>query len=400
MEKSSGDDEPQPRASRSRRTPARAARNAAAHDAHSRLATAAPATHSSSIATVAQLSDFEELIDVRSESEYREDHIPGAINCPVLDDSERALVGTLYTESSAFEAKKLGAALVSINIARHLRERFHSRTRSWRPLVYCWRGGGRSAALAHVLAQIGWRVGRLEGGYKAYRRHVLAELDTLPERFAWRVICGVTGTGKSRLLRAVEAAGAQVLDLEGLAAHRGSVLGDVPQAPQPTQKMFESLVWHALARMDPAWPVYVESESRKIGRLRVPQALIDAMWQGECIALEAPLAVRLALLKVEYAHYLAEPEALCAQLEHLLALHGRDTIARWQHMARNRQWDALVAELLVRHYDPAYTRAITKHYPALAHARRYRLEEVSDAAFERLATSVLQEAETLAPAAR
>src|SRR5436853_2071523 len=180
--------------------------------------------------TVAQLADFDEVIDVRSEGEFAEDHIPGAINCPVLNDSERALVGTIYKQQSSFDAKKTGAALVSANIARHLRERLHDRPRGWRPLVYCWRGGGRSNALAHVLFEVGWRAGRLDGGYKAYRRAVVAELGTLPQRFQWRVLCGLTGTGKSRLLRELHAAGAQILDLEALAAHRGSVLGDMPEA--------------------------------------------------------------------------------------------------------------------------------------------------------------------------
>ena len=105
---------------------------------------------------VTQLGQFDEWIDVRSESEFAEDHIPGAINCPVLNDAERAQVGTIYKQVSAFDAKKTGAALVSANIARHLRERLHDRPRDWRPLVYCWRGGGRSGALSHVLTQIGW----------------------------------------------------------------------------------------------------------------------------------------------------------------------------------------------------------------------------------------------------
>src|SRR5918996_2680688 len=154
--------------------------------------------------TVAQLNEFDEVIDVRSEGEYGEDHIPGAINCPVLDNSERALVGTIYKQTSSFDAKKIGAALVSANIARHLRERFYDRPRAWRPLVYCWRGGGRNNAFAHVLAQIGWRVGRLDGGYKAYRRSVMSDLESWPRRFDWRVLCGLTGTGKSRLLRELE----------------------------------------------------------------------------------------------------------------------------------------------------------------------------------------------------
>jgi tRNA 2-selenouridine synthase len=339
--------------------------------------------------TVAQLSDFDEVIDVRSEGEFDEDHIPGALNCPVLDDRERALVGTIYKQTSSFDAKKIGAALVSANIARHLRERFHERPREWRPLVYCWRGGGRSDAFAHVLAQIGWRVGRLEGGYKAYRRAVVAALETLPQRFDWRVVCGMTGTGKSRTLRALAAGGAQVLDLEALAAHRGSILGNMPGEPQPAQKMFDSLVWSALTRLDPTRPVFVEAESKKIGRLRVADALIEAMWSSDCLVLDAPLRVRVALLKAEYAHYIAEPDLLAAQLDCLKQLHGSDTIERWQLMARERA-DDLVEELLVRHYDPAYTRSTLKHYPALARAPRYTLRDASDAEFTRVAAAITE----------
>jgi tRNA 2-selenouridine synthase len=341
-------------------------------------------------ATVAQLSEFDEVIDVRSESEYGEDHVPGALNCPVLDNGERALVGTLYKQTSSFEAKKLGASLVSANIARHLREQFHDRPRDWRPLVYCWRGGGRSDALAHVLAQIGWRVGRLEGGYKAYRHAVVADLDVLPRRFTWRVVCGMTGTGKSRTLRALGAAGAQVLDLEALAAHRGSVLGNMPDEPQPTQKMFDSLVWNELRGFDPDRPVFVESESKKIGRLRVVDALIDAMWASECLVLEAPVPVRVELLKAEYSHYISEPALLAVQLECLAPLHGKHRIERWQDMAHRGAWDAFVEELLVQHYDPAYTRAILKHYPALPRAARYTLRDASDDDFERIAAAIVE----------
>lgn len=343
--------------------------------------------------TVAQLTDFDEVIDVRSEGEYADDHIPGAVNCPVLDDSERARVGTLYKQTSSFDAKKFGAALVSDNIARHLRERFHDRPRTWRPLVYCWRGGGRSGALAHVLAQIGWRVGQLEGGYKAFRRAVISGLETLPRAFRWQVVCGLTGTGKSRLLRELERAGAQVLDLEALAAHRGSVLGNVPNEPQPTQKMFESHVWSELNRFDRERPVFVESESRKIGRLRVPEALIDAMWSSECVVLDAPLAVRVELLKTEYSHYLSQPELLGAQLGCLTALHGRGVIERWQKMAREGEWSVLVEELLVKHYDPAYSRSTLKHYPHLERAPRYAVAHATDSAFKELAAAVIERIE-------
>jgi tRNA 2-selenouridine synthase len=232
-------------------------------------------------------------------------------------------------------------------------------------------------------------VGRLDGGYKAYRRAVIADLESLPARFRWRVLCGMSGTGKSRLLRELDRAGAQVLDLEALAAHRGSVLGNMPEEPQPSQKMFESLVWKALGSFDPHTPVFVEGESKKIGRLRVPDALIDVMWRSECIVLDAPMPVRIELLKTEYAHYVAEPDAFSAQLDCLTALHGADTIARWKKLARALESDALVEELLVRHYDPAYRRSTLKHYPALDSAQHHALPDTSDAAFSRLAALVL-----------
>ncbi|HSW81841.1 MAG TPA: tRNA 2-selenouridine(34) synthase MnmH, partial [Usitatibacter sp.] len=212
------------------------------------------------------------LLDARSPSEFAEDHLPGAINVPVLDDGERALVGTIYKQQSAFDAKRAGAPIVSRNIARHIETLFSQMPRTWKPLVYCWRGGGRSGSLAHVLRQVGWDAVRLEGGYKAFRKQVVADLEELPHRVRFRVVCGATGSGKSRLLEALASAGAQVLDLEVMAAHRGSLLGELPDAPQPSQKSFETAIWTALSGFDPARAVFVESESRKVGNLRVPEA--------------------------------------------------------------------------------------------------------------------------------
>ena len=344
---------------------------------------------SASAATVAQLDDFDEIIDVRSEGEFAEDHIPGAINLPVLNNAERERVGTIYKQVSSFDAKKIGAALVSANISRHIDSILQDRPRNWKPLVYCWRGGGRSGALAHVLAQIGWKVGQLDGGYKAYRRAIIEELPTLPAKFDWRVVCGMTGTGKSQLLRSLKTRGAQVLDLEELAAHRGSVLGNLPDAPQPAQKMFESRVWHALKHLSPERPVFVESESRKIGRLRVPPELIDAMWQSACVVIEAPIPVRVALLMDEYVHFLSDAKLLNTQLDCLRPLHGGEVIDRWQDMARDNHWSGLTEELLVKHYDPAYTRAIVNHYPRLPQARHFSLKSHSSETIEMLAAEIL-----------
>ena len=280
-------------------------------------------------ATVAELSAFDEIIDTRSPGEFAEDHIPGAINLPVLSDAERERVGTLYKQVSSFEAKKVGAALVSRNIAQHLETWFANKPRSYRPLVYCWRGGSRSGAMTHILQKIGFVAMQLDGGYKAYRRHVVAELARLPALFSYRVVSGPTGSGKSRLLLALASEGAQVLDLEVLAAHRGSLLGALPGQAQPGQKSFESAVWFALNGFDPARPVFVESESKKIGALRVPDALITAMHASPCLQLDVPLDARVQLLTEDYTHFLHDPETINRQLGYLTTLRGGETIAEW-----------------------------------------------------------------------
>lgn len=335
--------------------------------------------------TLAYLAQFDDIIDARSPAEFAEDHIPGAVNLPVLDNEERARVGTLYTQVSPFDAKKLGAALVSKNIARHIEERLMDKPKTWRPLVYCWRGGNRSGAMAHILNKIGWRTEQLDGGYKSYRKTVLATLETLPKTLQYRAVCGATGTGKSRLLAALAELGAQVLDLEGLAAHRGSLLGSLPNEPQPPQKLFDSLLWAEFQRFDPARPVFVEAESRKIGNIRAPDALLDAMWQSSCVRLEADIALRVALLMEEYRHFLDDPESLNAKLACLTHLHGGETIKRWQEMALRREWGPLVAELLVKHYDPAYNRSSRQHYPRYDEALVLPVSGIGAADFAALA---------------
>src|SRR5688572_570191 len=296
------------------------------------------------------ITRFADIIDVRTPEEFAEDHVPGAINHPVLSSVERAEVGTLHAHASSFDAKKRGAAYISRNIA-DLVEHWRDRPRDWAPLIYCWRGGQRSRALTHVLNEIGWRAMQLDGGYRAYRRHVVDRLATLAPRFDYRVVCGMTGSGKSRLLGALRAEGAQVLDLEDLAKHRGSLLGDLPDQPQPTQKSFESLLLASLERFDASRPVVVESESRRIGRLQVPGALLDAMRAAPCLRVELPTAWRVALLKEEYAHFLADPVLLAQRLAPLVPLHGTATIERWSALARSGAFDALVEALLVEHYD-------------------------------------------------
>ena len=333
--------------------------------------------------------DFDCIIDVRSPGEFAEDHLPGAINCSVLDDAERIQVGTLYKQVNAFEAKKVGAALVSLNIGKHLQAQFLDRPRDWKPLVYCWRGGNRSGAMAHVLARIGWPAVQLDGGYKQFRRHVNTALTTLPQQFRYRVICGTTGSGKSRLLQTLQTAGAQVLDLELLAAHRGSVLGHLPSEPQPSQKMFETRLWDRLRRFDPAREVFIESESKKVGNVRVPDALMDAMRAAPCVALSMPDAARIELLMADYSHFVDSPVALNRQLDCLTTLYGAERISRWHAMANAGDMPTLVAELLAQHYDPAYRRSIARNFIQYDTAAVLELQAFSEQAFAAAAAALL-----------
>ena len=245
---------------------------------------------------LARLAEFSAVIDARSESEYALDRLPGALNWPSLHDDERVRVGNMYKQVNPFEARKLGASLVARNIASHIEQSVADKPKHWRPLLYCWRGGHRSGALALVLGQIGFRVTLIEGGYKAFRGAMLADLPARAARLSYRVVCGPTGSGKTRLLHTLQAAGAQVLDLEGLASHRASVLGLIPGQPQPSQKHFEMRVWEQLRAFDPARPVYVEAESKKVGNLTLPEALIDTMRASPCLRIDLPEDERVALL--------------------------------------------------------------------------------------------------------
>lgn len=328
-----------------------------------------------------ELDRFDAIIDVRSPGEFAEDHLPGAVNLPVLDDAERVRVGTVYKQNSAFEAKKIGAAMVARNIGTHIEQSFLGRPKGWKPLIYCWRGGSRSGAMAYIFRSIGWPALQLEGGYKAWRGEILRELETLPGKYSYQVICGRTGSGKSRLLEALESNGQQVLDLEKLAAHRGSVLGDLPDEPQPTQKMFESRIWAELSRFDPLEPVYVEAESKKVGGLRVPEALIQCMRNSPCYDVLTPESLRVKLLREEYTHLIANPDLLFGKLDCLKPLHSTERINVWKSLAHQGCWDEFVADMLVHHYDPAYQRSMFKNYVHAQNATPLAVADISLASF-------------------
>jgi tRNA 2-selenouridine synthase len=333
---------------------------------------------------------FDAIIDARSPAEFAEDHLPGAVNWPVLDDEQRRTVGSLYKQVSALQARKLGAALVARNIADHVERHLRDIPREWQPLVYCWRGGQRSASLAWFLGQIGFRSAQLSGGYKAWRALVRDQLLSLPRQFNFRVLCGRTGSGKTRLLHALAATGAQVLDLEGLAEHRGSVLGALPGRAQPSQKHFDSRVWLALRGFDPARDVFVESESRKIGALRVPEALITTMRdRGRCIEIVLDEAARLRLLLEDYAHFADDAPGFARLLDGLAVLRGRDTVRAWQALALQGQWPVLFTQLMQQHYDPMYLRSLRSSYAQLAQAERLGLANADAATLRQAAQRLL-----------
>ncbi len=318
---------------------------------------------------LATLASFDTIIDARSESEFAEDHLPGAVNWPSLNDAERHAVGTEYKQVSAFAAKKRGASLVSRNIANHIEREVMDKPKGWRPLVYCWRGGKRSGALALVLDQIGFQVQILEGGYREYRRAVVTALETLPQRYSLHVVCGTTGSGKSRLLQLLALQGEQVLDLEALANHRGSVLGLTPGDAQPGQKRFETLVWDTLRRFDAARPVWIESESKKVGDLHVPPALIQHMRASPCLNLELALPARVTLLLQDYQHFVDDTATFCERLDALRVLRGNDVVDAWQAHVRTGHIESVVHDLLVAHYDPIYLQSMRRNFPGFSAPR-------------------------------
>lgn len=328
---------------------------------------------------------FDEIIDVRSPSEYREDHVTGAISLPVLDDAERTRVGTIHKEVSPFEARKAGAALVSANIARHLETHFAGKGRDYRPLLYCWRGGQRSGSLALVLGEIGWETAVLAGGYKAYRARVVATIAERAAELPWIVVNGFTGAGKTLLLRALAARGEQVLDLEGLASHKGSVFGGDPGRPQPAQKRFESLLHDRLAAFVAERPVYVEAESSKIGALNVPNPVWQRMKAAPVVEIASPLPARAAYLASDYRDWLGDPDRVRRTIDRLKGFHADRTLAGWKDLAAAGAWEDLVARLLAEHYDRRYSTGGSGHFrapSAVVALSRHDPGSVSEAAGE------------------
>ncbi len=332
------------------------------------------------------LETYSEIIDVRSEDEYAEDHLPGAINLPVLNNEERAKVGTIYKQIAPFEGRKIGAALVSRNISLHLEKYFYHKNKSYFPLIYCWRGGQRSNSLALVLSQIGWRVNIIEGGYQTYRTYVRQELDNLCLKFNYQILAGLTGTGKTYILKKIAERGIQILDLEALANHRGSLLGERIYELQPSQKMFESLLLQKLKTFNVEQDIWLESESNKIGQLHLPKVLWEKMKQGKCLEINLPKEFRINLILEEYQHLLKNPDILTKKLTILKSRYGTKKIQEWYELIKNKNWSQLVDNLLTYHYDPAYQRSLGKIYQNLE--TQLTLPDLSPSSINKILTTI------------
>ncbi len=304
---------------------------------------------------ITDLSAFDEIIDVRSQLEHQEDHITGAILLPVLDDAERAEIGTIYKQESAFEARKKGAVLVTRNISNHLKSHFLDKPKNYRALVYCWRGGHRSGSIATVLADVGWDISVIEGGYRTYRRMVLDTFEKIAPQFRWIVLNGYTGAGKTLVLKELRKQGAQALDLEGLANHKGSVFGGDPEEPQPAQKRFESLLFDEISHFDVEKPIFVEAESAKIGRLNLPNPIWQEMKMAPVIEIDSPLEARSDYLTRDYEEWVGDLSRVESTLDRLSSFHSRETLKRWKELSRVGEWRTLVHDLLELHYDQRYT---------------------------------------------
>lgn len=330
---------------------------------------------------VAHLTRYALAIDARSEREFEHDHLPGAINLPVVITDEYAEVGTLHRqekESSGipFRAYLVGVAYSLRNMADALETQIATLPPTAPVLVYCFRGGKRSRLWSDALTTLGYAVHRVEGGWKAYRRWVNAQLESFPSRYRFNVLCGPTGCGKTRLLEALHVAGAQVLDLEGLARHRGSLIGALPGIPQPSQKWFDSLLLQELRSFDPGRPVWTESESKKIGEIRLPECLIKEMHSGTAIFLDVTMDARVRLWREDYRHFEADPVTLLNQLQYLKPLVGSEELEKWTDLVEQDQVPLLFERLMRMHYDPLYQRSLSRSYTDVPNHRKLELQSL------------------------
>ena len=346
-------------------------------DTHNEVETAGALVHPHQL-EVQEWASYAMVIDARSPHEYAEDHIPGAVNLPVVNDAEFAQVGTRH-RTDKHAAYLIGVEHALHNIAAQIQPLISKYTPQDRFLVYCFRGGKRSRLWADNLRIIGFEVDVLAGGWKNYRRWVRAGLESLPRSFNYRVLCGPTGCGKTRVLHELARQGQQVLDLEGMARHRGSLLGELPDEPQPTQKLFDTVLLDTLRRLDARRTVWLEAESKKIGNLQLPQSLFDAMHAAPVIHLNAPMAERVRLWREDYPHFAVDLVAMVRKLEPLKPLVGNEVLSNWNSLAATGQIDTLFESVMTQHYDPCYTRSTRRNYGVRVEQREVALQSLGAA---------------------
>lgn len=324
---------------------------------------------------------FDTIIDVRSPLEYEEDHIIGSINCPVLNDQERIIVGTIYKRESTFKAKIIGSSLTARNIAKHIEEKFINQQGSWQPLVYCWRGGQRSKAFSIILSEVGWRTCQLEGGYKKYRNEVINFLNRIGSKLKIILISGKTGSAKTKILQNIKLQGGQILDLENLANHKGSLLGKIPGLKQPSQKLFESKLYHQIKQLDLRKNVYIEAESSKIGNIHIPKTIWAKMIISPRIEIEADLELRSSFLLKDYRYMCENPELIKPIIYGLKNRLSKKLINDWLELITKKLWLDLTKSFLENHYDPSYSSNTIKNDRKVIkkiQAKSFSKEEISE----------------------
>ena len=298
---------------------------------------------------------YDDIIDVRSPKEFAKDHIPYSKNFPVLNDNEREIIGAIYKKESPFKARKLGASLISKNISKILKKNLYEKSGNWKPLLYCWRGGQRSKSLAIVLSEIGWQIRVLKGGYNTYRKKVLTNINTLVNKNKYIVVSGQTGCGKSEILKYLGKLGVNIIDLETLASHKGSLLGKMHDKPQPSQRMFESILYKDLCKLKSRKKVFIEHESSKIGNLHLPSSILNKIKISPKINVAASLDSRILFLIKDYKKFIKQDNSFEELFNYAEKKKGKRKVNEWRTLYKQKNWKELAKQLIEKYYDPLYT---------------------------------------------
>ena len=320
------------------------------------------------------INNFEKIIDVRSELEFEEDAIPTSENVPVLNNYQRKRVGKIY-KNDPFEARKIGASIIIKNIETFLKK--NSLSKSENILIYCWRGGMRSLSLYLILKNIGYKVSILDKGYKEYRTFInnffVNELGSIK----FKILNGLTGTGKTFFLNKLSNS-FPVIDFEKLACHKGSILGDIPEISQPTQKKFESRIWYSMFESQFKKEFWAESESHRIGKLFIPNKLFDKMKKGKVFNLIVPKKIRVNFILKDYKYLLEQKNKLINSLLILKKFIGEKEFRNLKEQLEKKNFNRFVLNLLDFHYDKVYKR-IQNYRTAY---RQIKLNSIDNCAFE------------------